>query len=326
VAGPDEATEQARSNLRQPDTSSITNDGRPATVPDDFVPTPGGYLHPSCIIAVGKGEQVREDGQVGLAQGAVRSVAPCPYAAYSRDGQLLAHPGARAELQTVDGWVAELYNLTSGPATFLQTQWTVPPAPLNQGSQIVYFFPGLQPTTANPSFILQPVLGWAAGKWTIASWSYGAGNAFHSDPIDVNPGETILGTVQGGQCNEFGVCSNWNVITNRQNNGVTVLTTSTRAGQVLDMIFPAVLEAYNINTCSQYPPSNKIDFTNITVEGRSGQEVHPGWIPEFHDVQPRCSTGINTSSTKVGITWFVGLRCFADLDCPSKVCRSGICD
>src|ERR1700722_5819531 len=56
-------------------------------------------------------------------------------------------------------WITAAWlDMTGATVTSFSTNWTVPPGPSQESSQLLYLFSGMQPTLA--STILQPVLQW----------------------------------------------------------------------------------------------------------------------------------------------------------------------
>lgn len=138
---------------------------RPAGVPADFVPTPNGYFHPSCMVTLRDDEVLGRDLILrGLDGGVRRSVAPCAYPHYTRLGRAIApvdiaappSPGApppacsnlgagcstgtsccsgtctsSACAQFYDGWTIAYWWFASTlpPDPTLTGKWLVPPSP-----------------------------------------------------------------------------------------------------------------------------------------------------------------------------------------------------
>lgn len=183
---------------------------RPASVPDDYVPVPGGWSHPSCLVEVKRGERVLSDGNIRQPDGTVRTVPPCNHAAYDASGNLKVArnrtatggpPGRTAspecwkvdstpcgvgslegDYHTWDAYAETTLNAcsTSNPSqcpTWLSSNWTVPSNPQYNTEQISYLWNGLQ---SNDGYeLLQPVLGWQAAYcypncnyYTVSAWDY----------------------------------------------------------------------------------------------------------------------------------------------------------
>jgi hypothetical protein len=144
---------------------------RPANVPSEYVITPFGYFHPSCVQSLSTGERLLRDGRVQHADGtSSRNAAVCRYPRYAKLGSPVRKPISPAE---VIGWI-ENANVTNGSATTsygaLKAHWTVPPHPAEDAGQVLFFFPGFQDNNNATTSILQPVLRWHRGQWDIESW------------------------------------------------------------------------------------------------------------------------------------------------------------
>jgi hypothetical protein len=129
---------------------------RPASVPQGYAITPFGYFHPSCVQRLGKGERLTADGRVQHADGSVaENRAVCDYPRYTPTG-LPGSVGA-AMLPEVSGWL-ENANVTTGSATksygALIATWTVPPQPVANDGQVLFFFPGLEDINDSQTSIL----------------------------------------------------------------------------------------------------------------------------------------------------------------------------
>jgi hypothetical protein len=153
---------------------------------------------------------------------------------------------------------------------------------------VIYYFPGLEPLATGDE-ILQPVLRWFAGSWQMASWNccYG-GNQLHSAWIDASPGDSVYGYVLGTNCFS-GVCHAWQVYSlNNSTGGQTWINTDSR-GEPLDWALGGVIEAYNIDNCSQYP-AGTVTFSDITVLrwDHGWIPVTPRWNPRIGVVSPVC--------------------------------------
>jgi hypothetical protein len=118
--------------------------------------------------------------------------------------------------------------------------------------------------------ILQPVLQWgpsAAGGgqyWSVASWYVtGAGSAFHTNLIRVNPGDRLTGlmTMTSNAGGVFDYTSEFSGIAN------TTLTV-----QDVDELVWAnqTLEAYSVAQCSDYPQTDRTLFSAIALTTTGG--------------------------------------------------------
>ncbi|MDP9049498.1 MAG: hypothetical protein M3O31_02075 [Acidobacteriota bacterium] len=156
-----------------------------------FVSTPGGFRPRSQVHLVHPGESViKRPGAsfvMSLTTGSLDS---------SSENGIPPHDPADA----TGGWVTwgSWRNGTGTPISSFATTWSVPLAPANPASQLIYFFNGLQ--NMGGSEILQPVLQWgisgAGGGqfWSIASWHVDSqGHAYCTPSSPVNPGDILTG-------------------------------------------------------------------------------------------------------------------------------------
>ena len=182
---------------------SLAGQKRPENVPANYVITPFGYLHPSCIHEVRASEELLSDGRLKRVDGSVDAEAPpaCAFTRFKADGTPLnleghavaegsaAGTGAVAqEKPTINGYVEDATVTTGSSYGKLNGTWIVPSAPGTADSQTVYFFTGLEDLQSTQS-ILQPVLQWTPSQWAIASWNCCiSGQAYHSSFVNVNQG------------------------------------------------------------------------------------------------------------------------------------------
>lgn len=173
------------------------------------------------------------------------------------------------------GWItyASWTNATGTSISQFSTQWVVPQAPATQSGQLIYIFNGIQ----NSTMIYQPVLQWGDNNafggnyWCVASWYADGqgGQAFHSTPVNVNPGDTLVGimmqTAQGPSgfsynCQFQGIANSGLPIQNVEELTYCVET----------------LECYSITQCSDYPNADKTAMSAINIETGA---THPtlGW-------------------------------------------------
>jgi hypothetical protein len=162
------------------------------------------------------------------------------------------------------GWItyAGWSNNSGQPISLFRTTWVLPPAPASQSGQTIFLFNGIQ----NSTMIYQPVLQWgpsAAGggnSWAVASWYADGqgGQAFHTPLVNVSPGQTLIGVMtltgtSGGQhsyyCEFQGIAGTGLPISNVQE-----LTWANET-----------LEAYGIQTCSDYPDCDFTGMRNISI-------------------------------------------------------------
>lgn len=285
----------------------------PQSVPKDFVVTPNGYFHPSCVHEIESGAHVQANGDIRRANGALSKQGICAYPHYSQSGRRIEATAGQAALGDVEaeaigaqsiswGWIA--YSGTNSSATpaigYLSASWKVPTAPSTKGSQTVYYFPGAQRTT-----IIQPVLGWNAlsdNAWTLSSWNCCTnGQTNYSKFVSARAGDTISGVMTGTQCSG-NTCQQWAITTKDVTTGAST-TLNTKPAQAYNWVFGGVMEVYSINSCSQYPASGNIAFTNVKVATTAGQAFSPTFYPTTASVTPACSYGVNATPTATTLSW-----------------------
>jgi hypothetical protein len=257
---------------------------RPATVPEDYVVTPFGYFHPSCVRQLGQGDVLREDeGTVDHADGSREEIQECAYPHYHSNGEEAREERSAADLPNIGhAWIEYGSATTSTSYGQIDATWTVPPAPASNNNQVVYLFPGLEDKT-DVVTIIQPVLGWNsdfAGEWGIASWNCCAkGITWESTPVKVKAGDSIFGQVYDTCAPGTLSCATWNIFTEDVTTAKTTqLTKSSADGQTFNWAFGGVLEVYNISKCADYPSNGSISFKSIGLYNDKLVPIgSPGW-------------------------------------------------
>ncbi len=260
---------------------------KPAQVPNDYVITPFGYFHPSCVQYVDPSEQINTDGDIARADGTVRSVAPCAYPRYTADGARidpnsneLANPpgtGVRPP-EAYNGYLAYITALLTTPVDKMTAYLTVPPAPQTQSGQTVYLFPGLEDYQDVVS-ILQPVLGWDADGtssdkfWSISPWNCcRRGTVYEGPSANVAAGDVLYGTMTFAAKDDTWTIS----FEDTSNSSIPVVTLASRDKQTFDWVFGSALETYGVTECSQLP-AGSVYFTEIQVYVDRKLLADPPW-------------------------------------------------
>ena len=287
---------------------------RPANVPEDYVITPFGYLHPSCVQTLAKGEQLLADGRLQRADGTANSqAAVCSYPRLSHSGQVVSasarQDGRTEQSPEINGWV-EAASVSTNSASIaygaILAIWTVPPEPERNDGQVLFFFPGLEDIDSGAS-ILQPVLGWFYGQWTINSWNCCLnGIATNSGTVNVSPGDQIYGSVTSTCPAGSVTCATWNVLSVDLNTGQsTTLANTPSDGQTFNWAFGGVLEAYYIDRCADYPPNRSLRFDYVRLFDQNLKVIHhPAW-GTFVDEQdnPQCRYGVEASPHMITVKY-----------------------
>ena len=282
---------------------------RPTGVPLDYVVTPAGYFHASCVVHVDDGEQLTSEGDVLRRDLSVRHVSACRHIHYDMRG------GARSpEAEGVDarpaaafsGWLADSQSSGTPAASQMAADWIVPAAPTSNAGQTLYYFPGLE---ASPDVvtILQPVLGWNSysnGTWTMANWNCcKSGTVYTGNPITVRAGDSIHGAMVGTGCARTAPCSSWTITSTDMTTGQATTLKTSAYGQIFNWYFGGVMEVYGVSACTQLPASGGITFTNVLVHDVSNAIVQPAWRTSISSSAPRCGYVVNASTNQTQITF-----------------------
>ena len=279
---------------------------RPAEVPEGYVITPSGYFHPSCVLMIEEGETLLADGRVKHPDGTVGASVPvCSYPHYTATGLLVpadASEAGGANVATIGGWLEYVSATTATSFGEIAATWIVPPPPTTHDGQTLFFFPGFEDSNDVLS-IVQPVLQWyPPGPWAVASWNCCIqGIVWESNPVKVNPGDTILGTITSACKAGLEYCANWTVLSEDETTGKkTKLNKSPSKGQVWNWGFGAVLEVYGVEQCGDFPANESVVFTVQLYDQNLNLISNPGWTgtPAATGISPDCNYGLNVTATQ----------------------------
>jgi hypothetical protein len=274
---------------------------RPASVPADFVITPFGYFHPSCVAHLAKGDEVRRDeNSVRHADGTFDSIHACAFPHFKADGEKITGDERATKKQPTIGhaWVEYASTTTSSSFGYMYAYWNVPPAPSANNGQTVFLFPGME-DYSDVVTIIQPVLGWNsdfASAWGIASWNCCAsGTVFEATPTRVNSGDTILGYMFDTCAVGTLSCSSWDIVTDDVTSGhYSELLNTSSQGQTFNWAFAGALEVYNIAACGNYPSNGSISYYNLGLYNDSFVQIaSPAWsvTNSSGGLTPQCNYG-----------------------------------
>src|SRR6185437_13403326 len=293
---------------------------RPAGVPADYVITPFGYFHPSCVVQLNKGEHLSKQLVLRRRDGSETQIPACKYPHFGPAGTPPAktepsNEGSVNQSQPVPpptishSWIESSYTTTNSSYGEEVSTWTVPPTPLEQDGEVIYFFPGLEDINDSATSILQPVLGsYDGGQWNIASWNCCiSGVADESTPVNVAVGDKIVGTTEMTCATGTTNCATWNVITEDQTTGQSTELPDTPAdGQIFNWGFGGVLEVYYVDQCLDYPPNASLTMTSLLYGTSMNQIASPTWtdwmtVPA--DAVPQCNYGVTATATQTTLTY-----------------------
>jgi hypothetical protein len=243
----------------------------------DYVRTPHGYFHASCVQHIDQSEELQVDGRIKRADGNIHAVGQCAYPRFLKNGtRIEATDKTIRQPQTYNGYLQLVSATLSSGTNELTAYMTVPSNPSSKSGQTLYFFPGLEDAQDVVS-ILQPVLGWdgyGSNNWTIASWNCcKSGTTYVGNNVVVKSGDVIYGTMvnTGGQ--------NWTIAaTDQTNTSLPSATLKTQGySQTFDWVFAGALETYGVSSCSQFPSKSPITFSKIKAYVGGQVVSNPGW-------------------------------------------------
>jgi len=280
---------------------------RPASVPADFVITPFGYFHPSCVGHLAKGDVLRDNvGAIQRANGTSETIQECAYPHFEADGTKVV-----GEVQpTGDGkseppyighsWIEYASIHTTNNYGGVYAEWTVPTTPPSNDGQTLYFFNGLEQYTSDVT-IIQPVLGWNsdfANAWGIASWNCcKKGTVQEATPVPVNPNDHIQGYIASQCAKGITKCGSWAIVIVDLENGTHSELDTSNFGQTFNWAFGGVLEVYRVTRCGDYPtpayPDYGIGFYNQGVVDDNFNPIAPAWTVTnlTGSLSPKCHYG-----------------------------------
>ena len=269
--GPGETVVQtAEGTLTVVPTSTLKENEGSASMPDDLVLTPGGLRPRSQVHLIESGAVL--DGTDGRLRklGASGEMLTDFGVLPRRTAGVPLQPGNVTHLlpEVVpafgSGWItyASWTNATGTPVSSFSTTWVVPDPPATQSGQVIFLFPGIQ----NSTMIYQPVLQWgesAAGGgnyWAVASWYVDGqgGLALHSNLVQVNPGDTLVGVMSltGQSGSQF----SYNCVFQGIANASLSISNVDQLTWLIE-----TLECYGITKASDYPDVALTEMTDIRI-------------------------------------------------------------
>jgi hypothetical protein len=276
-----------------------------------WVQIPGELIRPDCVHQIPSGAAVEiENGQI-TGDVTLNGVLIAHYDACPEDA-VITRPRGRTEglnnpLGTGNGWVeASQWDVPLGSSDnidYMAGTWTVPSNPWKNGA-LIYLFNGIEPSSEN--WILQPVLQYGSNGafggnyWVIASWIVGPKNyAFYGATPKVDPGDSISGYTK--MTGTSGSKLLWKVKATDTSTGANSWITAHTSGLHWTWAFAAVLEAYYVTSCSQFPASGQAVFTKSAVDHGfpSYSAISPqGWYAAYYSYGgPSCGFSVVPGKT-----------------------------
>ncbi|KAH3757762.1 hypothetical protein Pelo_10439 [Pelomyxa schiedti] len=257
----------------------------------DWLPTPLGYAHSSCVHKVPSGSSAVRVGRkfvVTTPAGKTFETEECQYTPLM--------PTVAA-----DGW--QIWTTSTSTSSSYETMvgmFTVPDAPVTYDRQTLFLFPGLQNLDWVPGpdskpaplefEIIQPVLQYGpssggGGKyWALASWyvTVWAGYLV-TDLITVQPKENIWGVMERIQDNK------WIINGTVMSTGKTAMLTVDKTDLATNPYAYVTFEAYSgTSSCSELPTAPQVYTQLALTEGQPPVQVEPSWVVHATS-QPVCN-------------------------------------
>jgi hypothetical protein len=270
--------------------------------PRDYVITPAGYYHRSCVHEIESGAVVGKTGLVTRKNGTNYQIPLCLYPVYG----VLSRSDANSPAYNAN-WI-EFDTITTAQTGSnwyqqLTANWTVPAAPVDsypQSNQTYFTFPGL----SSSAFIIQPVIQYGVSSagggqfWAMASWHCDGGTlgCNNSSLILIAAGDAIYGSVVAHDC-AGGSCV-WTIMSQDvTSNQQTILNWTDT--QNYTFATGGAVEVYNLTSCDQYPV-NGVFYATVALYDQNMTHLSPPWgsyiepsIPP--NVSPSC--GFNVTLT-----------------------------
>ncbi|KJE91776.1 hypothetical protein CAOG_002865 [Capsaspora owczarzaki ATCC 30864] len=269
----------------------------------DYVLTPAGYQHSSCVHGVPAGsEVVRSDEGLTLIHpdGTIIRKDKCSYPTFNSmrevkqaaaaggavgGNRVLINDDGNVE-ETANGWQAYTKQNAGNVTAYLGT-FNIPAAPQDYNGQTIFFFTGLQnidwvPPQTRPSEgfdIIQPVAQYGPSSagggnyWTLSSWyvTLGTGTVW-SPLIRINANDTIFGNMTRTGPESWYINSLDQTLNQKTDITVTKSLLTTQP-----WIYNT-LEVYELSKCTHFPaaPNNVLNFRNLALYV-SGQLTSANW-------------------------------------------------
>jgi hypothetical protein len=279
-----------------------------STPPADYVTTPAGLYHRSCVHEVAPGAVIERGGVVRRPDRTTYRVPDCAYPVIGGRAARSAVPDPwpiRAPSPTNSGWIEQATVNTNSAWSRITANWNVPLVPLapyTASNQTYFAFPGI----LNSSFIIQPVIQFgvsAAGGgsyWAMASWRCGppGGPCFHSSLKVISAGDVIHGDVKATNCSA-GTCT-WTIISQDLTNGQQASLSASDV-QAYSQAVGGAVEVYGLTSCDQYP-INGVSYSAIALYGSSGNTVVPSWSGGIQpSLNPFCGFNVSSAATTISL-------------------------
>ena len=198
-----------------------------------------------------------------------------------------------------EGWMGYAYaQHPSGIITSIEAYWRVPSNPKRGGA---FFSPWFGIESEDNLNLIQPVNPWVSNRWQIYN-EYFQWQPVHNENSpshDVRAGDLLYGKVVFEKNNSYtmyhkDINDGWSVQTN-----IPIQRDESGSYKKYNIIY-FVMEKSQWD-CDQYPPDNRVTFTDIKVE-YDYKLVTPVWKTAIVDDNCNCRAHI-LNGTTIQITW-----------------------
>jgi hypothetical protein len=291
---------------------------RPKGVPEDYLLTPNGYFPASCVQGIAEDERVLDDGIVERADGTRRTLPRCKLPHYTHnlervepDAPLSAisvksndavavksSAAVTAQAATAIGDWAYLESsyFSSDRVSRIIASFTIPNQPALTNT--VFYWPGI-----NGATVMQPVIQWQNGSWTLASWNCCAsGTTVHGPFVNAKPGDRGQGEIFS-TCAPGVQCTNYVIKTRNLTTGQTSVLANTYYPTKGSTIYATFLEFSGPTAgCGRLPTDGGMVFHDVFVYDINFKKIaSPPWSD--HTGYAGCHESVKSTPTTMKLTY-----------------------
>ncbi len=164
----------------------------------EYVKTPFGRAHPSCMHRIAEGELVDGDGVVRVGERVVGRLPSCDYA--PEIGAAKAQPDVSGTHWITDAYIDAPKRGSYQMFNYASSRVQVPSTPDLDDGQVFYAFPAFMP--ADYSYLLQPVLQYGSDHagggsyWSLSSWAIISTSTprqvLYTEKLPVSSGDSVV--------------------------------------------------------------------------------------------------------------------------------------
>ena len=292
----------------------------------DYIQTPAGLYHRSCVHKIPDAAVVNANRQVRLPTGASYQIPRCLYPPRSSVPR-----GKQAPV--VSGWIEYALATNSGPYKRIVADWNVPITPANAFTytsspprKTYYTFPGLM----SSEYIIQPVIQfghnghYGGSYWTMTSWHCNDGSdCIYNGPVSVNSGDAIHGDVSASNCSG-GNCT-WTITNTRVSTSQQTILTVVDTENYWRAVGGAV-EVYNLATCLDFPSHTNLAqsgvfYSGIALYDNSYNQTTPSWSAQYPTPSPNPSCNFNVTYSSTNVNLFHAPDLYTFIEGPQSIPR-----